>query len=62
MLAAIDALQRGRGEERKADVKELTDAMSHWDELTFDDKRDVIALLIHKITVTRDKVEIHWNV
>ena len=61
-LAAIDALQRGRGEERKADVKELTDAMCHWDELTFDDKRDVIALLIHKITVTRDKVEIHWNV
>lgn len=61
-LTAMEALRRGRGAELKADVKELTDAMSHWDELTFDDKRDVVALLISKITVTRDKVDIHWKV
>lgn len=45
-----------------ADVPELTDVMSHWEKLTFEEKRDVVELLINKITVYKDKVEINWKI
>lgn len=43
-------------------IKTITDAFSKWDFLTFDDKRCVIDLLIHKIVVYLDKIEIEWKI
>lgn len=47
---------------QKADVKQLTHVMSKWDLLSFDDKRSVVELLIEKILVYPDKVEIMWRI
>lgn len=44
------------------DSDELTNVMSLWDKLEFDDKRSVIELLIDKILVFPNKVEIQWRV
>jgi hypothetical protein len=33
-----------------------------WDELSFDDKRAVVDLLIDKILVFQDRIEIVWRV
>ena len=43
------------------DVKALKNVMSVWDKLAFDDKRGVAQLIIDKITVFPDKVEIVWK-
>lgn len=49
-------------DEDKPNFDELTNVMSLWDKLEFDDKRSVIELLIEKILVFPDKVEILWRV
>lgn len=41
---------------------EIKDAMSMWDVMEFDDKRAVVNLLIKKILVYPDNIEIIWNV
>lgn len=47
---------------QKADVKQLSHVMSKWDMLSFDDKRSVVELLIEKILIYPDKVEIMWRI
>lgn len=42
--------------------KILCNTISKWDNLPFDEKRDVVELLIEKIVVYSDKVEIFWKV
>lgn len=42
--------------------KQLQNTVSKWDELSFDDKRAVVELLIQKIIVYKDHVEIMWHV
>lgn len=47
---------------QKADVKQLSNVMEKWDIMTFEDKRSVIELLIEKILVYPERVEIIWRV
>lgn len=47
---------------KQANRKQLIDVGNKWDELSFDDKRSVTMLLIHKIKVFTDHVEIIWNI
>lgn len=42
--------------------KVLNNTISKWDNLSFDEKRDVVELLIEKIVVYSDKIEIVWKV
>lgn len=50
-------------QQNKQDIHEqLSDVMSKWNYLTFDDKRSVAMLLINKILVFTDHIEIIWNV
>lgn len=44
------------------DMNCIRDYMSHWDELAFDDKRTVVDILISRIDVTKESVEITWKV
>ncbi len=44
------------------DVTVITDAFSKWDSLSFDDKRKVVDLIIKKITLYLDRIEIEWKV
>ena len=48
-------------ESKLPDFKALTNVMSVWDKLSFDDKRDVVQLIIDRITVFPDRVEIVWK-
>ena len=48
--------------DKNVNHKQLHDVMSKWDELSFDDKRSVVNLLIQRITVYNDHVEITWRV
>lgn len=41
---------------------QLTNVMSKWSKMSFDDRRAVVALLIDKILVYDDQIEIIWNV
>lgn len=41
---------------------QLTNVMSKWNKMSFDDKRAVVLLLIDKILVYNDEIEIIWNV
>lgn len=61
LSAEIDRLRFEKENKPDTNVPELKNVMSHWDELSFDDKRDVVSLLIHKIAVYKDKVEIEWK-
>lgn len=45
----------------KINTKELTNYMDHWEELTFDDKRNVVDQLIVVIKATMDSCEITWK-
>ncbi len=47
---------------RTATVDEITDYMSHWDELTVSDKKTVVDALIVSIRATREKVRIEWRI
>lgn len=54
--------KRANQNKQKADVDQLMHVMSKWDLLSFDDKRSVVELLIEKILVYPDKVEIMWRI
>ena len=43
-------------------VEKITDCMSVWDEMSFDDKRAIVKILIKKIFVDGDGYSIEWNV
>ena len=62
LLDDIKKLKLDKQKKSSLNHKVLRDAMSKWDELSFDDKRSVIEVLIEKILVFPDKVEIHWKV
>ena len=57
-----DKLRTERQKRSETDYNVLHDVMSKWDELSFEDKRSVIELLIEKILVFPDKIEIQWKV
>ncbi|MCM1579005.1 MAG: recombinase family protein [Ruminococcus sp.] len=56
---AEDIIHCGEKEDR---FKELVNVISKWEELSFDEKRSVAVLLISKITVYPDNIEINWRV
>lgn len=59
LLEQIDKMEEA--DNKLPDFKALNNVMSVWDKLSFDEKRDVVYLLIEKITVFPDKVEISWR-
>ena len=59
LLNQISRLEEA--ESKLPDFKALTNVMSVWERLTFDEKRDVVQLLIDKIVVYPDRVEIMWK-
>lgn len=59
LLQKIHKLEEA--ENNQPDFKELTNVMSVWDKLSFDDKRDVVQLIIDRVMVFPDKVEITWK-
>ena len=58
----IDDLKNDAYKKSDKDYKQLCNVTSKWDELTFDDKRSVVEVLIKKIMVYPDKIEIEWNI
>ena len=48
--------------QNRYDLAELRDYMSHWEELSFDDKRSVVDQLITRISATEDSCEIEWKI
>ena len=58
----IERLKAERLKRSDKDYQVLHNVMSKWDELTFDDKRSVVEILIEKIFVFPDKIEIRWKV
>lgn len=59
LLQQISRLEES--ENKLPDLKALTNVMSVWDRLSFDEKRDVVQLIIEKVTVYPDKIEIIWK-
>lgn len=57
-----DKLKAERQKRSATDFKVLHNVMDKWDELSFEDKRSVIELLIEKILVFPDRIEIRWKV
>ena len=57
-----DKLKADRQKRNETDYKVLHNVMDKWNELSFEDKRSVIELLIEKILVFPDKIEIRWKV
>lgn len=57
-----DKLRADRQKRNATDFKVLHNVMDKWDELSFEDKRSVIELLIEKILVFPDRIEIQWKV
>lgn len=45
----------------KLNTKQLRNYMDHWEELSFDDKRNVVDQLIVVIKATMDSCEITWK-
>lgn len=43
-------------------MKYVRGYMAHWDDLSFDDKRTVVDMLITSVSVTRENIEITWKV
>lgn len=58
--AEIESVKRKQ--ENKEVPSQLGNVMSKWEQMSFDDKRAVILLLIDKILVYDDQIEIVWNV
>ena len=48
--------------QNRCDLTELRGYMSHWEELSFDDKRAVVDQLIARISATEDTCEIEWKI
>lgn len=57
-----ERLKADRLKKNDTNYKVLHNVMDKWDELSFDDKRSVIEVLIEKILVFPDKIEICWKV
>jgi DNA invertase Pin-like site-specific DNA recombinase len=57
-----DKLKADRQKKNETDYNVLHNVMDKWDELSFEDKRSVIELLIEKILVFPDRIEIRWKV
>lgn len=51
-----------RKQESKEVPSQLSNVMSKWSKMSFDDKRAIVSLLIDKILVYDDQIEILWNV
>ncbi|MBQ8133596.1 MAG: recombinase family protein [Clostridia bacterium] len=62
VLNELDRLKTEQSQKNNTDYKVLRDVMSKWEKLSFDDKRSVVELLVRKILVYPDKVEIEWNI
>lgn len=58
----IEKLKSDKVNNGEFDCKELIDVMSKWEELSFEDKRSVVEVLIKRILVYPEKIEIEWNV
>ncbi|MBQ3969027.1 MAG: recombinase family protein, partial [Clostridia bacterium] len=58
----IEQLRSELRKDNSKNIAEITSAVSHWDDLSFDDKRGVVNLLINKISVYENKIEIDWAV
>ena len=43
-------------------IDEITDCMKIWDEMSFDDKRAVVKILIKRILITKTGFQIEWNI
>ena len=48
--------------DQPTDVASIKDYLSKWDELTLEDRRNVVNLLIMMVKVTEDSIEIVWKV
>ena len=48
--------------DQQTDVASIKDYLSKWDELSLDDKRNVVNLLIMMVNVTEDSIEIIWKI
>lgn len=48
--------------EQPTDIRSLKDYLSKWEDLSIDDKRRVVDLLIADVRVTKDSVEIVWKI
>ena len=57
-----DRLRADRQKKSDTNFKVLHNVMDKWNELTFEDKRSVIELLIEKIFVFPDRIEIRWKI
>lgn len=58
----IDAIMQIERSKKQPNHGQIQDAVSKWDILSFEDKRAVVELLIQKILVYKDHVEIIWHV
>lgn len=58
----IDEMNNKKDNNKSNDYEELKNVMSKWNTMEFDDKRAVVNLLIEKILVYPDKIEIMWDV
>ncbi len=58
----IEKLEIDKKKDGDASYIVLKDVMTKWENLSFDEKRDVVDLLIKKILVFPDKTEIQWKV
>ena len=57
-----DRLRADRRKRDGTDKKVLHNVMDKWNELSFEDKRSVTELLIEKILLFPDRIEIRWRV
>ncbi len=62
LLREAERMKADRQKKSDTDYKVLHNVMDKWNGLSFDDKRSVIELLIEKIFVFPDRIEIHWKI
>lgn len=62
LVDEVNRLLEEKESRHNGDYDVLVGVMSVWDTLSFDDKRNVIELLIEKILVYSDRIEIIWKV
>ncbi len=60
IIMQIDKLKDAN--ENLPDVKVLSNVMDFWEQMCFDDKRDVTELLIDKVVVYNDTIKITWKI
>ena len=47
---------------KEADYTEISNHLTMWDELSFDDKRQTVDQLIRVIYATSDSIKIEWRI